>query len=282
MKSRTRAMAALLVLATGMLATVLASCSNDSSTAPPAPITLDVFFDINVSGQPVQLNSMIYTNDTGTKYSIKTLRFVLTDVYLHATDGTKVKLADLHYYTITDPSTQTIHVSAGVPHKDWNRLTFIFGLDETKNVRDKYINMQKFHQEMAWPTGMGATLGYHYMQLEGNYEETPGGATAGYTTHTGAHQLATDPVPLHYYFAVDAPFTATHVHEGGSGEVTIHCDFNGWYMDHTPADATDTEYDFHDLSSQMIMGNPVAQEKLQANGPFCFSADMVATGGHDH
>jgi hypothetical protein len=287
MKAGTRAMAAVLVVATGMLATVLAGCSNnDSTTSAPEPITVDVYFDVNISGQPISpLNSLIFTNDAGTKYSVKTLRFVLTDVYLHAVDGKKIKLADLHYYTIDDPSTQKIHVSAGVPHDDWDRLTFVFGLDETKNVRDKYINSNpKFHQEMAWPTGMGASLGYHYMQLEGNYEETAGGATAGYTTHTGAHQLAGDPVPLHYYFPVDLPMTATHVHEGGTGEVTIHFDFNGWYKDHTPADGTDTSYDWHDLEGtpmgQMIMGNPAAQEKLQANGPFCFSASMVAVGGH--
>jgi hypothetical protein len=66
--------------------------------------------------------------------------------------------------------------------------------------------------------------------------------------------------------------------------VTLHIDFNGWYKDHTPADGNDSAYDFHDLEGtpmgQMIMGNKAAQEKLKANGPFCFTADMVAVGGH--
>ncbi len=263
---------------------IVAGCGGDSTTAPQ-PINVKLLFDINVDGQPLQLNSMIYTNSTGTKYSIKTLRFVITNVVLHAVDGKQVKIADLHYFTIADASTQTIEVMGGVPHDDWNRLTFTWGLDESRNVRDKYISMTKFQQEMAWPAGLGPTLGYHYMQLEGNYEETPGGSTAGYTTHTGAHQVTgTDPVPLHYYFNVDLPMTSTHVHEGGTGEVTLHIDVNGWYTDHTPTDAFDSQYDWHDLEGtpmgQMIMANPDAQEKLKANGPGCFSASMIAVGGH--
>lgn len=272
-------MAALLISITG--------CSDDDTPAAPTedPITVDVFFDVNVSGQPLQLNSLIYTNEAGTKYSIKTLRFVISDVTLHAADGTTMELADLHYYTIADAATQSFRVYNGIPHKDWDRVTFTFGLDETKNVRDKYIDMFGFHQDMAWPIGMGASLGYHYMQLEGNYETTPG-VTAGYTTHTGAHQLASDPVPLHYFINVEVDVPQTHIHEGGLGELTLHFDLNGWYKDHNLSDGDDTLYNFKDLEGtmmgQMIMGNKDAQTKLMKNGPFCFSATLESSGGHDH
>jgi hypothetical protein len=171
----------------------------------------------------------------------------------------------------------------------WNRVSFTFGLDETRNLRNRYLSMTQFHGEMAWPTDLGANLGYHYMQLEGQYEVTPGGATAGYTTHTGPRQLdgtnpsfpgVVDATPHHYHFAVELPVTPTEVHGGGTGDVTLHFELNGWYMDHTPADGIDTQYDFTDYPA-MIMGNLEAQATLQANGPFCFSASMEAHGGHD-
>jgi hypothetical protein len=144
---------------------------------------------------------------------------------------------------------------------------------------------------MVWPTGLGPDLGYHYMQLEGNYEQTPGGATGGYTTHTGARHLdGTNPDypgvvdnPAHHFnFSISAPFTPAHVHEGGHGELQIVFNLNGWYMDHAPADGVDTQYDFKTLPDQMIMGDLDAQGKLRTNGPGCFSATMVAHGGHDH
>jgi MbnP len=277
----------LAVLAASVLGVV--ACGEDT-TAPATPSTIDVYFNLNVDGPGLRLNDLSYATPAGTKYSIKVLKFVISDVVLHADDGKTAKLADVHYFDVGDGSTQTFRDSS-VPHANWVSVSFTFGLDESKNVRDKYQTMTKFHAAMQWPTGLGANLGYHYMQLEGNYETSPGGATAGYTTHTGARQLdgtnpdfpgVVDATPYHYFFTVDLPFTPTHIHEAGHGELELFFNLNDWYLDSTPADGNDTSYDFTTLGNQMIMGNLDAQARLQANGRFCFSAVLRATGGHDH
>jgi hypothetical protein len=282
-----------LVLASLALVAVMAACGEDdpAGVETEPPITVDVFMDLNVGGQPLILNNLGYTNPAGRLFSIKRLKFVLSDVTLHSEQGDQVRLADLFFYDLADPSTQTLHFVGGVPHADWNRVTFTYGLNEAKNVRNKYINMTKFQQEMAWPTGLGPDLGYHYMQMEGDYRTSldPGDmTTAPYATHTGARQLdgtnpdfpgVVDATPYHHFFAVDLPVKPTHIHEGGTGEVTLSFDLNGWYVDHTPVDGTDTQYDFPD-HGPMIMGNLEVQDKLMANGPFCFSATMESHGGH--
>jgi hypothetical protein len=261
-----------------------AACSDDSAAPADETIVVDVFFDVNVDGAPLLLNSMIYTNAAGTIYSIKDLRFILSDVRLHTDDGRDVLLKSVHYFDVADPTTQIIHV-AGLPHADFTSASFTFGLDESKNVRGKYAALPAI---MDWPPGLGPDLGYHYMQLQGNFEQT-GGSTAGYTTHTGARQLdgthpdypgVVDAAPHHFHFAVNAPFTPAHIHEGGHGELEIHFDLNGWYLDHTPSDGVDTEYDFNTLASQAIMGDLDAQGKLQANGPGCFSVTLAAHDAH--
>ena len=143
---------------------------------------------------------------------------------------------------------------------------------------------------MEWPTDLCADHGYHYMQLEGNYEQTHGGATGGNTTHTGARHLdgnspsypgVVDATAHHFAFNVNAGFTPAHMHEGGLGELNVTFNLNGWYMDHTPGDGVDTQYDFTTLPDQMIMGDLDAQGKLKSNGPGCFTATMVTHGGHD-
>lgn len=273
-----------------LLAALVAGCGDDDPVAVEPPVTVDTYFAFTVNGQDLVLNSVAYDNPAGRKYSVRILRFVLSDIRLHSAQGSEVLLKDVHYLSLADPSSQIIHFEGGVPHEDWDRVTFTFGLDETRNVRDRYLSMTKFHTEMAWPTSLGANLGYHYMQLEGNYEETPGGTTAGYTTHTGPRELdgtnpdfpgVVDAAPHHFHFSVDLPFTPTHIHDGGTGEVTLHFELNGWYVDHTPADGDDTEYDFTDHPA-MIMGNLEAQAALKANGPFCFSASMESHGGTHH
>jgi hypothetical protein len=280
-----------------MLALLLAAgpgCGDDDPVAADEPIEVDAYFSLNVDGPGLQLNNLIYTNAAGTKYSIKVLRFILSDIRLHTDDGKSILLADVHFYDVADGTTQIIHAT-GLPHANFTGVSFTFGLDETRNVRNRYQSNAKLHAVMQWPTGLGADLGYHYMQLEGNYETSPGGPTAGYTTHTGPRHLdgtnpmypgVVDATPHHFHFAVEAPFTPTHVHEGGHGELQIFINLNGWYADHLAGDGFDSGYDFAQLDGepggQMMMGNLDAQAKLRANGPFCFSATLAAHDGHDH
>jgi hypothetical protein len=270
-----------------MLALLLvsAACESDDPTGTEAPISVTAYFNLNIDGAPLQRNSMIYSNPSGTVYSIKELRFIISDLKLHADDGRTVTLKNVHYYDVNEPSTQAIHVM-NLPHANFISLSFTFGLDASKNLRNKYPSIPLV---MVWPAALGEDLGYHYMQLEGNYETTPGGATGGYTTHTGPRQLdgtnpsfpgVVDPVAHHFFFSVNAPFTPTHIHDGGHGDLEISFDLNGWYLDHTPADGNDTEYDFTALPNQAIMGHLDEQGKLQTNGPGCFSASLVAIGGH--
>lgn len=277
------------ILTSGLLIALLlglCACSDDSAS-PGEPIGVDVFFGLEVDGAPLQLNALIYTNSAGTKYSIKDLRFILSDLKIHDDEGDAVLLKGVHYFDIGDASTQIIHAS-GLPHANYTGVSFTVGLDASKNIRDKYPAIPNI---MIWPTALGADLGYHYMQLEGNYELTPGGATGGYTTHTGGRHLdgtnpaypgVVDATAQHFHFPVTASFAPTHIHEGGHGELDLNIDLNGWYLDHTPLDGVDTQYDFNALPSQMIMGDLDAQGKLRTNGPGCFSATMTVEGGHDH
>jgi hypothetical protein len=261
-------------------------CGDDGTTPTEVPIVMEGSFNLNVDGQPL-LSSLTYTNAAGNSYGITGLRFVITDVTLHDVNGGSVKVADLHYYDWADVSTHTFEYS-GLPHVEWSSVSFTFGLDETDNVRDKYASITQFHLAMQWPATLGADLGYHYMQLEGNYETSPT-TGAAYTTHTGPRQLdgnnpdfpgEIDATPYHFHFAVDLPFTPTHIHNEGYGQLTINFNLNDWYKDSDATDGIDSEYDFADYPTQLIMGNLDAQGKLNANGRHCFSATLESHGGH--
>ncbi len=269
------------------LAMALLGCGDDGTGPAETPITMTTYFNLNVDGQSLILSQLPnYANSSGTMYSIKTLRFVITDVVLHGDGGASVKVADLHYFDLADPTTQSFEYT-GLPHEEWTSVSFTFGLDETDNVRNKYLSRPQFHLDMQWPSDLGANLGYHYMQLEGNYETGPG-TTAAYTTHTGPRQLdgsnpnfpgEVDATPHHFHFGVDLPFTPIHIHNEGTGELTINFNLNDWYKDSDAGDGEDTEYDFADYP-EVIMGNLDAQRELKTNGRFCFTAELEAHGGH--
>ncbi len=276
-----------LAVSSALLLVGIGCGGDDDPVTYDTPIKVTTSFGLNIDGQGLILgDAPNYANSSGTMYSIKTLRFVITDVVLHSANAS-VKLADLHYYNIADPTTQSFQYT-GLPHEEWTSVSFTFGLDETDNVRDKYSSRTQFQLDMQWPENLGANLGYHYMQLEGNYATGPS-TSAAYTTHMGPRQLdgtnpdfpgVTDATPYHFYFKVTLPFTPVHIHNEGRGELTINFNLNDWYKDSDPTDGVDSEYDFSDYPNQIIMGNLDAQGKLHSNGRFCFSADMVAIGGH--
>jgi len=282
-------MSSIRVLLTALCLCVLVAlgCTDDPTTPPGEDTTWtgDVLFGFTVNGAPLALGLMDYATPAGTRYSVTKLRFVISDLRLHTDDGKSVLLKAVHYYDVSDLSTQSIHVTK-MPHANYVSVSFRWGLSTANNARNAHPEIPSV---MVWPPELGPDLGYHYMQLEGNYEKDPvTHETGGYLTHTGPRHLdgtsidfpgVVDASPYDFSFPVSASFTPAHVHEGGHGELDINIDLNGWYTDHTPADGVDTQYD---LSSQVIMGDLDAQGKLQTNGPGCFSATLVAHGGHDH
>ena len=269
------------------LITLLGLAGCDDATSPHVHTgEATISFDNVIDGAAVHLDHLVYSNPRGTVYEITMLRYAVSDIVLHGTDGRTFGMDGIHYRDEGKPATRNVTLEE-VPNGSYDMVSFTFGLDETKNVKDAYLNHPNdFHSDMAWPSAMGGDkgIGYHYMRLEGNFEETPQGAKTGYATHTGARWLSTDPLPYHHFFRVYVPFAAKTI-EGDHLEVSIQMDVDGWYRDHTPSpgDDYDSDYDWHDLDGepmgQMIMSNLEAQQKLMLNGPHCFAADAEV---HDH
>jgi len=186
-----------------------------------------------------------------------------------------------------------------IPQGDYDGISFTFGVDEAKNIRLKYSDYERdglppgqFEDDMFWSNALGENLGYHYMKIEGDYEETPGGTKSGYLTHTGARQCRTgvecgpmlgdqvnDVTPHHHYLRVVLSFTKTEFGKDGK-TVTLNLDHQKWYEDPTPGDppagdGVDTSHDWRSLGMmQMIMANLPAQDRIMVNGPQVSSVEV--------
>jgi len=265
------------------LALFVPGCGDDDPVQPEPFGTVTFHLDNKVDADPLQFNQMLYTNSSGTLYSVSKLVYLISNVTLHATDGSTYGIADPHFRDHADDATRSFSIT-GVPNGKYDMVSFTFGVDEAMNLSALFIN-DPWHGEMAWPGPLGGDqgLGYHYMKIEGSFETTPGGATTGFMTHTGARWCAAacgpeapDLTPKHHHFRVTLPMTAMAVNSD-NWAVTIDVNINGWYTDHSPGDGFDTEYDWNDVLPQMIMANVEAQRVLKENGPGCFSASSAKT-----
>ena len=79
--------------------------SIDNGNCNYAPITnLNISFTQTVNGDPLILNDMIYTNEANELYSIQTLRYLISNITLHANNET-ILLDEVHFIDIYTDST---------------------------------------------------------------------------------------------------------------------------------------------------------------------------------
>ena len=213
----------------------------DNGSCNYAPISdLNIHFTQTVNGNPLILDSMMYTNQENDNYSIQTVRYLLSDITLHTDNGTSTLLDDVHFIDLSIDSTLTLHI-AEIVDKNYTAISFTMGLDSTKNITDLFLN-ENFFPSFAWPDFMGG--GYHYMQLEGGFNTV----FNGYATHTGGTN------GLDFSFTKNFPIALNM--ENANSTVIINMEINNWYSNPNTIS----------LTSDGIMGDEDKQTLLQANG----------------
>ncbi len=235
---------------------MLIACEDDNTGDPNGEDTktgtIKLAFNHEVGSQsPLLLDTMLYTNKAGNHYGVSKLEYIVTRFRFHKKDGEYVERDTAHYRKAGDKGTMTLTLN-NIPHGTYEKVTFIHGLDSASNKTNALPPKQVFNN-MGWPDG-----GYHYMRMNGNYDSA--GNTDVFTTHTGPtngedHSVL---VALEQSFKVD----------DADRKVNIVMDLNQWYQD-------PHAYDFSELKSERIMGNPSRQDILEANGHNVYSVKGI-------
>ena len=223
-------------------------CEPDSD--PDDSYSLSIQFNHLVDGEEIVYgnDNIFYMNEFGTPYSVRRLLYVLSDVVLYFEDES-MALNDFIFINTDDAETLNYNIE-NLPGL-CSGISFRIGFSSEKNIDNEYLNSpNNFHNAMVWPNLNGTNLafqgGYHYMKLEGKYDEI------FYNTHTGPTN-AED-------FSIAYPvfdFTA-------SESISINMNVNNWY--------NEPIYDMN-LFGSGIMDNIEAQIILYQNGSDIFSVE---------
>ena len=185
-----------------------------------------------------------YTNDAGENYNIQTLKYLISDITLHSDDGNTLLLDEVHFIDISDASTFSFTVK-DVPNNNYTSISYTMGLDTIRNINNLYVN-EIFHSAMVWPETNGG--GYHYMKLEGAYNND----STFYNTHTGG-TMGGD-----YSFNNVEDISLTVDDDLGNVSINLNMEINNWYK--TP---NQIEFSTYGMG---IMGNMLMQMDLKQNG----------------
>ena len=215
--------------------------SIDNGNCDYAPITnLNIHFTQTVDNNPLILNSMMYINQIGQNYSVQTVRYLISDITLHTNNGTSTVLDEVHFIDISMPSSLTLNTPE-INYGNYTSISFTMGLDSSKNMTNLFVN-ENFFPSFTWPEFLGG--GYHYMQLEGDFNTV----FNGYATHTGG----TDGMD----FSFNKIFPLTINGTNNVRDIYINMEITNWYQNPNTFNLT-TDGIMGDLNSQII---------LQANG----------------
>jgi len=227
---------------------IITACKKDNSIPDPVNTNLIINFTHTVNSLELITESMIYTNDAGEDYSVKNLKYIISDITLHAENGDSVKLDSVHFVDIAKESTLSFTYN-NVPNNHYTSFSFTMGLDSTINAVE-YL-AEDFFGHMEWPM-MGGN--YHYMKLEGDFNDS----LSGYGTHTRPTMVG-DYSFNHVKDDISIPVNDVL----GDVSIGINMEINNWYQ--TPNQIEFSTYINPD-GSPGIMGNMQKQMELQANG----------------
>lgn len=158
------------LLITGCLALILSACKDDADITTPAAGTLDIELDNVVGTAPLVLNTGTYFTPSGQQFTVSTFNYYVSNVKLKKADGTEyVEPESYHLIKETDAASKAFTLS-NIPAGDYTSLSFMLGVDSTRNVSGAQAGALDPANGMFWAWNSG----YIYTKLEGSSPQAGG------------------------------------------------------------------------------------------------------------
>lgn len=257
-----------LLLTSSIVLTLFFAChKEDPPINEPETGSLIIKFAHYVDGNPLIKDSMIYTNEAGNQYEVNDLKYFISDVQLHKTDGTIVNIADCnwsHYVDNDIASTLTWNICDNITVGTYDSISFRFGILSSKNISYMFVNPPEVN--MQWPEMLGG--GYHDMMLNGKWKDSIQ-QIENFNTHLGIGRVisGSDTSFVDNSFHVTLASSGFTMTKGVAKEIQIIMNIESWFK-------TPYVYD-HNHYGQMIMENQTAMHIISANGFDVFTVGYI-------
>lgn len=254
-----------------LLVPFLFNCKSESTESNPGKLSIK--FSHNIEGQEVVLDSLIYINEAGNHYEINELMYFISDVNLYRNDGLKLHIeqdAVHHFIDILTPETWVWNVADPIPAGTYDSISFIFGLNEERNIPNYFVNPPEIY--LFWPEVLGG--GYHYMMLNGRWKNLEN-EILPFNFHMGIGQIYagnstnTDSITgfVQNYFEVKLPLNQMVISSDSEKIMVINMNIESWFK-------TPHTWDFNYWGGA-IMQNQEAMNTAKENGIDVFTIDKI-------
>ncbi|MCF8228406.1 MAG: hypothetical protein K9G58_12390 [Bacteroidales bacterium] len=253
-----------------LLLIVFSACTKKDDPPVETKQKIKLHFYHKVNGEEARFDTMIYENAAGNPYLINEIQWFISDLSLMKSNGDSILLndwKDIHYIDTDLPETHTWNVFDNIPAGSYDEIRFTFGFTEEKNQSFMFPNPPE--RDMFWPEFLGG--GYHYMKLNGKWNE-PNGNITPFDFHMGIGQIYysyPDSIIgfVHNNFRVSLPNSAFEIQENEAMDFNIIMNIENWFKDPHVYD--------HNVWKGYIMQNQEAMKLAKENGHNVFSVEEV-------
>lgn len=234
------------------LSILFSSCHKEKT------VDLSLSFTFEVDDQPLEQDIRKYVNAADNQYEVNEIMFFISNISLYKSDGSVITRERIHYVDADIPSTLDWDLGL-LPQGDYSAISFTFGLDDSQNWSNHFVNSPEC--DMSWPEVMGG--GYHYMKINGKWLADDG-QVKPFNLHTGRGQIydeegnAIEFIDNSFTVRLNKPFT---LKEQWSN-IQLVMNINQWFN-------ASRVFDLDEWGGS-IMQNQAAQEILKQNGPYVF------------
>lgn len=202
-------------------------------------------------------NTTVYTNAFGNSLNLSTLRYLISRISLHKADGSTVDFEEYKLIDLTEPSSLSLTPAIMATTGDYTGISFVYGFNELDNRSGAYSDLNAANWN--WPEMIGG--GYHFMQMEGKYDDGNGGELP-YALHNGARVNNGVFEQNFISFDFNQNFTIT-----ADATIEIKMNIAEWYKNPYLWDLN--------LYNTDLMMNYEAQKRMNENGATVFSIGSI-------
>ena len=149
--------------------TLFSGCDDDHDDPITGVSTVDLEFDNKVGTADLTLDTGTYTTAAGDQFKVNTFKYILSNFVLTKADGSTYAVPD-SYFLLDQAIDATRHVAlANVPAGDYNKVSFVVGVDSARNVSGAQQGALRTDNDMYWSWNSG----YIYTKLEGTSPQSP-------------------------------------------------------------------------------------------------------------
>lgn len=204
-----------------LVSMLLITCQKTATAPEQKTGSLKITFKNTVKGNPMQLLTGSYTNGFGEQYKISKFKYYVSHISI---SGTGVSAANDGYYLIDESNTASLSFSSDVPVNSYSTLSFLLGVDSTRNVSGAQTGALDPLNDMFWTWSSG----YIMAKMEG---ESPQSTEVNNKVeyHIGGFAGANS-VLKNIGLLLSASINPLEIRAGKTSEIFIEADFDKWWQ----------------------------------------------------